>query len=169
MESEEENREALLASEPKRDNPESITRSGHKSRPPKAAWLFALGHTIVIATFVALSWYGASKNLPWEEQNEYGIITLRTGKCDVRSSMTAITFAINTAASLVILGSDHIRLGLMAPTPREYQASDYDLGVPAIQHTSVSRNLMALLLMLTSLPVHYLYAISPVYFNLAAD
>lgn len=99
------------------------------------------------------------------DKGQFGLRTVKSKPCSEfnRYFLTSIVFGVNAAASFVILASDNAKIGLLAPTPKQFQAGTIDLGYQSLDNvlkTPFFRKVLWMILFLTSLPIHYLYEIS---------
>ncbi|KAF7931188.1 uncharacterized protein EAE97_009397 [Botrytis byssoidea] len=133
-------------------------------RPGVDKWWLIVIYCLIVALLAALCLIYSFKpqsafNLASERQ--YGLRTLREMPCSETHSSAplGIVFGINLAASIVIAASDHAKIGLLAPTPEQYEADFTDLGLHTLRNflgATLGRKTLFVSLIFSSLPIHYL-------------
>ncbi|TGO14404.1 hypothetical protein BTUL_0053g00030 [Botrytis tulipae] len=108
-------------------------------RPGIDEWWLIVVYCLTVGVLAALCLIYSIKpqsafNLASERQ--YGLRTLREMLCSETHNFVplGIVFDINLAASSVIAASDHAKIGLLAPTPEQYEAGFTDLGLHTLRN-----------------------------------
>ncbi|KAJ4329190.1 hypothetical protein N0V84_000316 [Fusarium piperis] len=120
---------------------------------------------VLFAAATLASWIFQYPLQPSNEPSEYGFKTTANGTCERLESRASTTgmylFVLNMATTAAATIVTYFRVGLLAPSPSEYQKSEgrLYLGVESgrgFLQASWPRKVMYVVLLLASLPLYYL-------------
>ncbi|OBT55899.1 hypothetical protein VE04_05042 [Pseudogymnoascus sp. 24MN13] len=126
-------------------------------------WIVALIYCLIVTGLIITIICDVRDVFGSKTTERYGMVSVMEQKCDSFPwRLNLITVAVNIAATVVVMASDHIREGLIAPSPESFLKQKGELrslGTQSWTNFCAAvwyKRVFVVVLWLSSLPIHFL-------------